>query len=435
MNRRLLFITLLILATVTGVAYYVVGYAQSKLIEFQAVNLAEAVARLATVARSVYTADVTEKLIRNRPGPEVGFEHQKDFVPLPSQFLKHIGQEARIDSVNLYQLRPTSKWNLEPAQNLSDEFLRWAWAQLEKQDQAAPAGPIAWQPVWRVEEVQNTKILRYLWADPASAQSCVDCHNYHESKPDIQARRLAAGVVPGKQWKRHQLLGALEIQIPVSKVEQLAAEQTRVTVLFIIVTLFALLALSVWLLFRDVAQKKDLSELSWQARHDALTGLSNRRDLERALDRLWRMETPPNTQHALCLLDLDQFKPINDRFGHEAGDALLRAIAVALAGKVRASDMVARLGGDEFAVVLPACPIDQARELAQGLCEAVRTLDWRMQNERVHLSASIGVVMINAREIDSLAQLLRAADRACYAAKKAGGNSIHFGSVDEPNRA
>ena len=153
------------------------------------------------------------------------------FVPIPAQFLKMIGESSSANTSDLFHYKPVSKWNLEPKQGISDEFLAWAWPQLEKQDKQEPAKQIDWIPVWRFEIQNGKKVLRYLRADPASQHSCVDCHNIYESDPEIVARRVAQGVKPGKQWKLHQLLGALSITIPLDRVEHVAAKQIRVTTL------------------------------------------------------------------------------------------------------------------------------------------------------------------------------------------------------------
>src|SRR5262249_10937150 len=134
----------------------------------------------------------------------------------------------------LFSYRPVSKWNLEPTQFLSDDFLRWAWPQLEVQDETDPKGPIAWNPVWRIEERNGQRILRYLRADPASAHSGVACHNAHELLDEIRAQRVAHDVLPGKQFKLHQLLGAIDVSIPLDKVEVFAAAQNRVTLASIV---------------------------------------------------------------------------------------------------------------------------------------------------------------------------------------------------------
>ena len=103
----------------------------------------------------------------------------------------------------------------------------------------------------------------------------------------------------------------------------------------------------------DVTESYNLTQqLSYQATHDSLTGLVNRAEFERYLERALRRAHADGSEHALCYLDLDQFKIINDTSGHIAGDELLRQLAEVLKAKVRKSDLLARLGGDEFAVLV-----------------------------------------------------------------------------------
>lgn len=211
----------------------VVRQALSATVEQQALAVAEIVASQATTARSVYTREVASKLTRDGFGPSENFAGQPGHVPLPAQFLKMMGRAATEDSQQLYQYRPVSKWNLEPGQGLTDDFLRWAWPQLEAQDAPAPIGRLSWRAVSRFEQQDGRRVLRYLSADPASLPTCVSCHNLHEAKPEVVAMRMAAGVAPGKQFTQHQLMGALSITIPLDKAELLAGSQVNQTTVFI----------------------------------------------------------------------------------------------------------------------------------------------------------------------------------------------------------
>src|SRR5204863_6268690 len=115
-------------------------------------------------------------------------------------------------------------WNLEPTQGLNDDFQRWAWSELEAQDAANPSAPLDWRPAWRFEMLDGIRTLRYMRADPAASAACITCHNQLEARPETIGARAAAGIAPGRQWSLHQLLGAIEVQIPVDRVEALAAE-------------------------------------------------------------------------------------------------------------------------------------------------------------------------------------------------------------------
>lgn len=183
--------------------------------------------------------------------------------------------------------------------------------------------------------------------------------------------------------------------------------------------------------FRDVTERHaaDVS-INWAARHDALTGLINRAELEQRLRRLLEHACNTGHGHALCYIDLDHFKRINDGLGHAAGDEYLKGLTAALRERIRGADTIARLGGDEFAVLLYNCPIEKAHTIAETIsnCVATYELDWKGQS--VSSTASIGLVEIN-RQTPDLTELLASADVACYAAKNDGGNRVHTYHVTE----
>jgi diguanylate cyclase (GGDEF)-like protein/PAS domain S-box-containing protein len=186
------------------------------------------------------------------------------------------------------------------------------------------------------------------------------------------------------------------------------------------------------LVFHDVSRARTLArQLAHQASHDFLTGLVNRHEFERRVQRALVRSQQEEITHALCYLDLDQFKVVNDTCGHGAGDELLRQLANALGKKVRRRDTLARLGGDEFGVLLEHCPSGQATRVAHELLEVVQEFRFVWEGKPFALGVSIGVVPISA-ESESLAAVLRDADAACYAAKEHGRNRVHF---YEPNDA
>ena len=128
--------------------------------------------------------------------------------------------------------------------------------------------------------------------------------------------------------------------------------------------------------------------------------------------------------YAICYLDIDQFKIINDSCGHAAGDTLLAQIGALLKAKIRWRDSLARLGGDEFGVLLESCSLDEAMKTADVLREAVQDFKFVWDDRTFRLGCSIGVVPISL-ENDDVASILSAADSACAAAKEAGRNRIH----------
>jgi diguanylate cyclase (GGDEF)-like protein/PAS domain S-box-containing protein len=179
------------------------------------------------------------------------------------------------------------------------------------------------------------------------------------------------------------------------------------------------------LVFHDVSEARELNRrLSYHASHDVLTGLVNRREFENRMERALKSAKARETSYALCYLDLDQFKIVNDTCGHSAGDALLGQVGALLKSKVRWRDTLARLGGDEFAVLLESCALDEAMRTAEALREAVRNFKFTWEERTFRLGASVGVVPISADNVD-VASVLSAADSACQAAKEAGRNRVH----------
>ena len=183
--------------------------------------------------------------------------------------------------------------------------------------------------------------------------------------------------------------------------------------------------------FQDVTQQRRIAnELRHQAAHDALTGLINRREFERRVTHAIDRARVDNVQHALCFVDLDQFKVVNDTCGHAAGDELLRHLAAHLRQHLRRQDTLARLGGDEFGLLLEYCDRPAAEAVAGELLSALQEFRFVWKEHVFRIGASIGVVMLPNGE-QSLAQAFSAADSACYAAKEAGRNQVVFDSVDD----
>jgi diguanylate cyclase (GGDEF)-like protein/PAS domain S-box-containing protein len=179
------------------------------------------------------------------------------------------------------------------------------------------------------------------------------------------------------------------------------------------------------LVFHDVSESRELNRrLSYHASHDLLTGLVNRREFENRLERALKSAKARETSYALCYLDIDQFKIVNDTCGHSAGDALLGQMGALLKSKVRWRDTLSRLGGDEFGILLEACTLDEAMRMAESLREAVRSFRFSWEERVFRLGASIGVVPITADNED-VASVLSAADSACAAAKEQGRNRVH----------
>src|SRR5436305_9989216 len=177
-------------------------------------------------------------------------------------------------------------------------------------------------------------------------------------------------------------------------------------------------------LLHDVTELRGLArQMSYQATHDALTGLVNRREFESRTEEAIDSGQRGDGQHVLCYLDLDRFKVVNDTSGHLAGDSMLREVAKVLRDAVRDSDTVGRLGGDEFGMLLMGCPLEKARQIADDVCRAVGDYRFVWKDKIFNIGVSIGLVEIS-RESGALEELLAAADSAWYVAKKEGSGGV-----------
>lgn len=172
------------------------------------------------------------------------------------------------------------------------------------------------------------------------------------------------------------------------------------------------------------------TQLEWSASHDLLTGLANRKVFEQRLAHSVEV-LPASLPASLVMIDLDQFKPVNDRAGHAAGDAMLQAVAAALRARVRSRDLAVRLGGDEFALLLEHCPIDAALLIAEDVRAAICGIVLEWGELRLGVGASFGVAALTA-DTPSAAAWLRAADEACYSAKAAGRGRVEVAPLVRP---
>lgn len=173
---------------------------------------------------------------------------------------------------------------------------------------------------------------------------------------------------------------------------------------------------------RDITEQHQAEqELMHLAITDPLTSLPNRRHfLTQAENHFTRANQPPYSL-ALMMLDMDNFKNINDQYGHTAGDQALCEAARILAGNLRSIDLLARMGGEEFAILLPRTPKTEARRIGERLCRALAETPIRVENHEVRLTVSIGVAALD-ETVHTLDEFLRRADQALYLAKEAGRN-------------
>ena len=181
----------------------------------------------------------------------------------------------------------------------------------------------------------------------------------------------------------------------------------------------------------DITESHEQSaQLSYEASHDPLTGVYNRREFERRLQSLLDNIHAQPGPHAICYMDLDRFKEINDNCGHVAGDELLRQVAEQLQSRARHGDTLSRLGGDEFALILHDCGEQDAVRVAEGLRTMVDELRFSWSGQIHTIGASIGVVPISP-DRRRLSEVMAAADAACYRAKDSGRNRVSLFVEDD----
>ena len=258
----------------------------------------------------------------------------------------------------------------------------------------------------RVEFV-NAAAARLLGIELADAYGCdvdeVICVVDDEARPIAVVPESGTGVRRGNGHLRTKS-GIVDVAYVASRID--ADEQGTVVVL------------------RDVTAEYRLKmRLSFEAAHDPLTGLQNRRAFAERLDEAIRGARERGEHHVLAFLDLDRFEVVNDRFGHATGDRLLREIGQVMGRVVRGGDVLARIGGDEFALLLANCRIDDARRIAEKLRAAVEEYRIEHDGEELDVGVSVGLTPLEA-DTESAAEALDEADAACYQAKTAGRNAI-----------
>lgn len=183
---------------------------------------------------------------------------------------------------------------------------------------------------------------------------------------------------------------------------------------------------NILLVCEDVTETRKLSEqIAYQARHDSLTGLLNRAEFDRQIHQALRSARNTRTEYALCYLDLDQFKVVNDTCGHVAGDELLRQLSMLIKTQIRQDDLLARLGGDEFGILMKGCLLTQAAVICEKIRNAIQDFRFAWENRTFSIGVSIGIAGINSISGNSI-ESLKDADAACYAAKEKGRNRVHI---------
>jgi diguanylate cyclase (GGDEF)-like protein/PAS domain S-box-containing protein len=178
------------------------------------------------------------------------------------------------------------------------------------------------------------------------------------------------------------------------------------------------------LVFHDVSELRSLAQMTYHATHDSLTGLINRREFEKRVSHALQHTRDRDKRYALCYIDLDNFKVVNDTCGHGAGDELLKQLTTLLRGSLREGDTLSRIGGDEFGILFAGCSLEAGKRLAEKIRTCVENFRFAWADKSFRVGASMGLVPITA-DSGTISDVLSAADSACYVAKESGRNRIH----------
>lgn len=172
--------------------------------------------------------------------------------------------------------------------------------------------------------------------------------------------------------------------------------------------------------------QKANTQLQTMALTDVLTELPNRRSAMAQLDQLWQAYVTESTVFSCMMLDADGFKSVNDQYGHDAGDVVLKRLAQELSHSVRSDDIVCRLGGDEFLIICPNTTLSGIQHIAEITRKNISELEVKVGQGIWHGSISIGLSVTNSN-INSIDGLLKTADEGVYMAKAAGRNCVRSG--------
>jgi len=247
---------------------------------------------------------------------------------------------------------------------------------------------------------------------------------------ELKARELAVQTVRQQTQRKNQQIELLNRQNQVLQLERTVAKQEAGNNLLLAALLAVLLAsIGYW------AYKIKRVQLSFRrlAETDALTGISNRHHFTRLVQAALAHCARTGDELGFVMFDLDNFKAINDRYGHAAGDWVLRTVADACRHLCRKDDHISRIGGEEFAILLLDCELDAAAKMAQACCDRIAAIDTAPSGHVFSISASFGVTSAGLAGND-FARLLAQADQAMYRAKNEGRNRVQVHSLATPVR-
>jgi len=235
-----------------------------------------------------------------------------------------------------------------------------------------------------------------------------------------------------------KVLGLFESLIDVTKnntnkARESAKQQYRESMLLIVAIAVLVFVIIIYLMRRSLSQIevietgliKQAETLSWDATHDALTNVYNRRWLQHKFELLAEEQAETKTKHSLLYIDLDEFKPINDNYGHVVGDKFLCGITREFEKCIRQNDILARMGGDEFAILLENCDVKQAQLISACLVKRVKKFSITIEKDKICIAGcSVGIKEFFTADF-SFDELIKQADSACYEAKKNNKNQRH----------
>ena len=252
---------------------------------------------------------------------------------------------------------------------------------------------------------------------------------------DLPKEKIQNDLRQANNARLNMLAGLDELVLLQEEITSLAIEDAKKyqetfsnIIFFLSLAAFFIAVYIAQLVIRETTKKN--FEIHFQATHDELTKLVNRKEFNHKLKDALNTALDDGENHALCFLDLDKFKAVNDSCGHKAGDKLLIQLTSIIKNHIRSHDTLARLGGDEFGLLLQGCSPDKAIEIAEGIVSLIKNYEFKWQGRKFHVGVSIGLVMIT-NKTQSVDKALHNADTACYAAKDLGRNQVHVHGLND----
>jgi len=258
----------------------------------------------------------------------------------------------------------------------------------------------AFTRIWMI--APGTRLIGRTPQEALSGSACV------LARPEDQGKRVL------RLPREDEIMGVLEIQMADGR---LVTQQVHA-----VEDVYGRPVGHLWL-FQDVTRERQTADqLIYLAERDALTGLFNRHRFNEELSRMIADAQRHDSRVALLFFDLDDFKYINDTFGHRAGDAMLIRVAGEVAGQVRRNELFSRLGGDEFAILVPDISDEMLRVLADRITRAIAMVRFQYEGQSLRLTSSLGIAVF-PDHADNVEDLIARADTAMYQAKEAGKNA------------